>query len=509
MQNSQQNNKRIAKNTMLLYVRMFFTMAVSLYTSRVVLRVLGVEDFGIYNVVGGVIAMLGILNGSMAVSTQRYLTFELGRGDMAKLKRTFSVCFSIFVVISLVTVLLAETVGLWFLNTHLTIPQERLAAANWVFQFTIVSSVFNLMITPYNAAIIAHEKMDVYAYISILDVVLKLAIVYVLVIFDMDKLILYGFLLMLLFILNALLYASYCYRNYAETKYSFCWDKALFRQIGAYSFWNIFGALSGLAKGQGLNILLNIFFTPAVNAARGIAYQVNSMVSQFFMNFFTAVRPQITKYYAQGDLASMFSLVFRSSKFSYYLILVVSLPICVEAPFIISLWLGQLPDHVVAFVRLVIIVTAIDSTSNPMMTTAHATGRIKLYQSLVGTLIILNVPISYVVLKMGGTPTSVFYISIALSAIAFFVRIWIVKRLIKSFPVKDYLIKVCGTIACVTVAAALLPCVLHRVLATGSVSALANCVVCVVCTCLAVYAVGMTRGERAFVAETIKKRLHR
>lgn len=484
-------------------------MAVSLYTSRVVLKVLGVEDFGIYNVVGGVIAMLGILNNSMAVSSQRYFTFELGRGDMVKLSQTFSVCFSIFAAISFLTVILAETIGLWFLNTQLTIPSNRLAAANWVYQFTIISSVFNLMVTPYNAAIIAHEKMDVYAYISILDVILKLAIVYLLVIFDMDKLILYGFLLMMLFILNAALYMAYCNRNYKETKYTFYWNKSLFGQIGAYSFWNLFGALAGLAKGQGLNILLNMFFTPAVNAARGIAYQVNSVVSQFFMNFFTAVRPQITKYYAQDDLNNMFSLIFRSSKFSYYLILLVSLPICVEAPFIINLWLGQIPQYTVEFVRLVIIVTAIDSTSNPMMTAAHATGRIKLYQSLVGTIIILNIPISYLVLKCGGTPTSVFFISIMLSTIAFFVRIWIVKRLIKQFPVREYLTNVCGTILTVTIGSAIFPGIIGYVCDEGIFISIANCILCVLCTCLIIYTLGMTKGEQTFVVNAIKSKIHR
>ena len=503
------NNKRIAKNTLLLYIRMFFIMAVSLYTSRVVLQVLGVEDFGIYNVVGGIIAMLGILNGSMSVSTQRYLTFELGRGDMTKLKQTFSVCLSIFVIIALITVLLAESVGIWFLNTQLTIPDNRIVAANWVFQFTIISSVFNLLVTPYNASIIAHEKMDVYAYLSILDVVLKLAIVYVLTIFNMDKLVLYGFLLMLLFVLDTLIYMIYCYKHYSETKYQFYWDKALFKQIGAYSFWNLFGSLAALAKGQGLNILLNIFFTPTVNAARGIAYQVNGVVSQFFMNFFTAVRPQITKYYAQNDLSNMFSLIFRSSKFAYYLILLISLPIYIEAPFIINLWLGQLPEYTVEFVRLVIVVTAIDSTSNPMMTTAHATGRIKLYQSLVGILIILNIPISYVVLKLGGTPISVFVISIMLSTIAFFVRIWIVKRLITSFPVKDYLVKVCGTIMAVTIAAAVVPCVYHLYFELDLVTSILNCLLCLLFTVLAVYFVGMNKGERSFIVNAIKNKIHK
>lgn len=501
------NNKRIAKNTLLLYIRMFVIMAISLYTSRIVLKALGVEDFGIYNVVGGIIAMLGVLNGSMAVSTQRFLTYELGTGNKTKLEQNFSMCFTIYLLLALVFLVLAETVGLWFLNTHMTIPDNRIIAANWVYQFTIISSVFSLLTNPYNAAIIAHEKMNVFAYVSMGDAMLKLVIVYLLLVIDFDKLIVYSALILCIQLFDMALYFIYCVRHYDETHYKFFWDKALFKELFFYSGWNLFGSMCGIAKGQGLNILLNMFFNPSVNAARGIAFQVNNIVSQFFSNFYTAVRPQITKYYAQNDLENMFNLVFRSSKFTFYLILLISLPLLIESPFIINLWLGQLPEYVVPFMRLIIIVTAIDATANPIMTTCHATGNIKLYQSLVGTIIILNLPISYVVLTMGASPTSVFIVSVVLSSIVFFVRLWVVQRLVR-FPIKEYLLDVCGRVILVAIFASVIPSIIHLALAQTDIVSFFNCIVCVLSTIGTIYLIGLSHNEKHFIVSTIKKRIH-
>lgn len=332
MSNNSVNNKRIAKNTLLLYVRMFFVMAVTLFTSRVVLATLGVTDFGIYNVVGGVVAMMGILNNAMAVSTQRYLTFELGRGDAVRLKQVFCMCLAIFVMLAVVVVVLGETVGLWFLNSKMTIPADRMVAANWVYQFSILACVASLIVTPYNAVIIARERMNVYAYVGILEVVLKLAVVYLLLVIPVDRLTTYGLLILLSQIVIAVIYMLYCTRHFAEARYRVYWDGSLFRELVSYSGWNLFGSAAGVVKGQGLNILLNMFFTPAVNAARGIAYQVNAAITQFFTNFYTAVRPQITKYYAQGDMEEMTKLIFRSSKMSFYLIMLISMPVIIEAP---------------------------------------------------------------------------------------------------------------------------------------------------------------------------------
>lgn len=499
------NNKRIAKNTLVLYVRMFIMMAISLYTSRVVLKILGVEDFGIYNVVGGIVSMMGVINGAMSVSTTRYLTFELGRGDMVRLKQTFRMCVNIYGLLALILLILSETIGLWFLNTQLVIPDDRIVAANWVFQFSILSTIFSLLTNPYNAVIISREKMNIYAYISLADAILKLGIVYLLLFIPFDKLIVYGFLLMLLIILNTSIYFIYCNRKYQESRYSFYWETTLFKQLLSYTGWNLFGSASSLVKGQGLNILLNMFFNPSVNAARGIAYQVNTTVNQFFTNFYTAVRPQITKYYAQQDLENMFKLVFRSSKMAFFLILLISLPLIIEAPYVIQLWLGQLPEFVVPFMRLILVITAVDAMANPLMTTAHATGKIALYQFVVGTMTILNIPISYTLLYYGGDPLTVFYISQIIAILNLFIRLWIVKRLV-DFPVWDYVRTVLLTCVLVCVISAVIPCVVYELLQDDNfVRFMIVCVLSVSSSLFAMYVVGLSAEERQIVMKYAKK----
>lgn len=501
-----QNNKRIAKNTLLLYLRMFFIMAVTLFTSRVVLKTLGVVDFGIYNVVGGVVAMMGILNGAMSVSTQRYLTFELGKNDILKLKQVFSMCLTIFALLSLVILVLAETIGLWFLNTRMVIPDDRIVAANWVYQFSILSCIFSLLTNPYNATIIARERMNVYAYVGVLEVMLKFGVVYLLLIIPVDRLEMYGCLILLSQVIVSFSYIIYCVKHFPESRYYFYWDKSLFKELISYSGWNLFGSISGLVKSQGLNILLNLFFNPTVNAARGIAYQVNAAISQFFTNFYTAVRPQITKYYAQKDLENMFILVFRSSKMSYFLILLISLPIIIETPFIIDLWLGQLPDYVVSFVRLIVIITAVDAMASPLMTTAHATGKIAFYQFSVGSVTMLNIPISYFLLYTGGEPTIVFIVSLCLSVFNLFLRLWIVKRLV-DFPVVRYIKDVIMISFIVTVVALLIPLICYLYLDDNVLNSIIICFLAVFSVLFSAYFIGLNHLEKNVLNELVKKKL--
>lgn len=501
-----QNNKRIAKNTLLLYLRMFFIMAVTLFTSRVVLKTLGVVDFGIYNVVGGVVAMMGILNGAMSVSTQRYLTFELGKNDILKLRQVFSMCLTIFALLSLVVLVLAETIGLWFLNTRMVIPDDRIVAANWVYQFSILSCIFSLLTNPYNATIIARERMNVYAYVGVLEVMLKFGVVYLLLIIPVDRLEMYGCLILLSQVIVSFSYIIYCVKHFPESRYYFYWDKSLFKELISYSGWNLFGSISGLVKSQGLNILLNLFFNPTVNAARGIAYQVNAAISQFFTNFYTAVRPQITKYYAQKDLENMFILVFRSSKMSYFLILLISLPIIIETPFIIDLWLGQLPDYVVSFVRLIVIITAVDAMASPLMTTAHATGKIAFYQFSVGSVTMLNIPISYFLLYTGGEPTIVFIVSLCLSVFNLFLRLWIVKRLV-DFPVVRYIKDVIMISFIVTVVALLIPLICYLYLDDNVLNSLIICFLAVFSVLFSAYFIGLNHLEKNVLNELVKKKL--
>lgn len=482
-------------------------MVVSLFTSRIILQALGVEDFGIYNVVGGVVAMMGVLNGAMSVSTQRFLTFELGCGNLIRLKQVFSTCFTIYVFLSILVLLLGETIGLWFLNYKMVIPDNRLVAANWVYQFTLISCINSLMSNPYNAIIIAREKMNIYAYISIVEVALKLIVVYLLLIIPYDRLTMYGALIMSVSILVTMIYRFYCTSKYPESRFHFYWEKALFIRLLSYSGWNLFGSISSLVKGQGLNILLNVFFNPAVNASRAIAYQINTAITQFFTNFYTAVRPQITKYYAQNDLENMFKLVFRSSKYSFYLIYIISLPILIGTPYLVRLWLGQLPEYVVVFTRIIVVISAVDSMATPLMTTAHAIGNIKLYQSIVGTVTILNIPISYLLLEyVICSPVVVFIVSLCLSIICLFLRLWVVNRLV-NFPVWRYVKEVFLNSLLIAVSAAIIPLIVYMQMSEGILSFTIVFITCIISSFFFFYFLGLSQGEKSKLINLVKNKL--
>lgn len=489
----------------MLYIRMFLIMLVSLYTSRMVLQALGVVDFGIYNVVGGVVSMMGMFNSAMSAGTSRYMNYALGKNDATLLGKTFSVSYAIYGVICIGFIVLAETIGLWFLNTQLLIPLDRVSSANWVYQFTLLAVVTRLMGNPYNSALIAHERMDVFAYISIFEVLLKLSIVFLLMLLSYDHLIAYGILIFISEVIIRLMYRAYCKKNFKECKFKWCSDKSFYKEMIFYSGWNLFGSVSGMVKSQGLNLLLNMFFVPTVNAARGIAYQVNTVINQFCSNFYTAVKPQIIKYYAADDLNNMFKLVFRSSKMSYYLILLISLPVILECPYLIHLWLGQTIDHVVSFTRLIIIVSAIDGMAHPLMTTAHATGKIALYQSLVGTMIIMIVPISYIFLLNGFNPETVFYVSIVVSFLALLARLWVVHRLVK-FPVIKYIYQIFGNALIVTIISVIIPIWLTNKLEESFLSAIIICTTSIICTIITIYVIGLTNDERLFLLRLICKK---
>ena len=361
MQDNSANNKRIAKNTILLYGRMLLTMAVSLYTSRVVLNILGVEDYGIYNVVGSVVTMFAFLNGALITSTQRYLTFELGRGDYDQLKKVFTTSIVIHAIIASLIVILAETIGLWFFYNKMVIPESRMTAAMWVYQLSIVTMVIQVMSAPYNSIIIAHERMGVFAVISILETILKLAIVYLLLVLSGDKLVLYAILVAVVQLLIRFVYTSFCKKNFEESQIIKGIDKTLLKEIGKFAGWNIWGNLAATLFGTGLNLLLNVFFGPVVNAARGIALQVESSIAQFSTNFLMAVNPQVTKLYAQNNLQEMRVLLSRASKFACYLMLMLSLPVMIETPVILTVWLKLVPDYTIPFLRLILCVAIIDA----------------------------------------------------------------------------------------------------------------------------------------------------
>lgn len=423
--------KRMAKNAGMLYVRMLLTMGVTLYTSRVVLQALGVDDFGIYHVVAGFVTMLGFLNSAMSSATQRFLAFELGKSGEKDMPGIFSMSMNIHMLIALLVLILGETVGLWFVRTQMTIPADRMFAAEWVFHFALLSFMLTIISVPYNALIIANERMSVFAWVSIIDVTLKLLIVFMLGWFGVDKLILYGLLTLLVVFAIFLTYRAYCHSKFQDSRFRIYWDQKLFKVMLSYTGWNLWGNVAAVMSGQGVNVLLNIFFGPTVNAARAIAMQVSGALNNFVQNIQVAVNPQIIKSYAEKNMDYMHKLVCYGAKYNFFVLLFLSLPVLNNTESILSIWLGTVPENTVTFTKLIIITILIDSLSPPLMTAAQATGRIKLYQFSVGGILLLNVPVSYLTLKMGYASEVVFYVAIGLSLMALIVRIFIISALIE------------------------------------------------------------------------------
>ncbi|WP_287443564.1 lipopolysaccharide biosynthesis protein [Algoriella sp.] len=422
---------------MFLYVRMFLIMGITLYTSRIVLRELGVSDYGIYNLVGGFVAMLGFFNAAMSSATQRYLSFDIGKGDHVQLKKTFSTTLSIHIIIAAIGLLLAETIGLWYVNNKLNFPEDRMYAVNVVYQFSVFTFLLSIIQVPYNALIIARERMKIYAYVSILEAILKLLIVFFLVYFGSDKLITYAILTFCVTLLINVIYQVYCRREFQESKYHFHYDKQYFGELISYSGWNLFGNIAAIAKGQGVNIVLNLFFGTVVNAAYGITNQVLSAVNMFVSNFQLALNPQIIKSYSQGNIEQSQYLISQGSKFSFYLMLIIVSPIVLNVDFILETWLVNPPEHMTIFVQLCLLNILIDCLSGTLMTGAQATGKIKWYQIVVGTLVFLNLPISYLVLKLGYKPYSVYGVSIFISLITLQFRLYFLNN-VMSFNIIKY-----------------------------------------------------------------------
>ncbi len=479
-------------------------MAVSLYTSRIVLNTLGVTDFGIYNVVGGLITMFGFLNSSMASATQRFLSFELGMKNYLQLGRVFSMSLNIHLIIALLILLLGETVGLWFVNTQLTIPAERMAAANWVYQFSVLAFMVNVVSVPYNATIIAHERMNIYAWVSIIEVSLKLLVVFMLQWFGFDKLKFYAVLIFLVSLFIRIIYGIYCKRNLLETKYQLFWDRTLFYTLFNYAGWNLWGNAAGVLHGQGVNILLNIFFGPVVNAARGIAYQVMGAVNGFVQNFQMAMNPQIIKSFALGDIRYMHQLILQGAKYSFFLIFILSLPILLETETILRLWLKIVPEYAVIFTQLVIINILIDSISGPLMTAAQASGKIKIYQGVVGGLLLLILPLSYLFIKLGHPPQVTIYISIVISMAALYARLLILRGLVK-INIKDFLSKVLFRCILVVSVALILPLCVNLILEESVTKFILVTSAAFLSAPFAVYIYGLNKIERLYFLSIIKK----
>ena len=511
MTNTSANNKRIAKNTLLLYFRMLFMMAVNLYTSRVVLNALGVEDFGIYNVVGGVVAMFSMLSSSLSAAITRFITYELGTGNKESLKKIFSSSVTIQIGLAVLIVLLAEAVGVWFLNVKMNIPDERMIAANWVYQFSILTFAINLISVPYNASIIAHERMSAFAYISILEAIGKLVIAFLIVISPMDKLIFYAILMCSVALIVRFAYGAYCKKHFEECTFRFIFDKDLLKRMFGFAGWNFIGASSAVLRDQGGNVVINLFCGPTVNAARGIAFQVNNAISGFVTNFMTALNPQITKSYAAGDRDYMMTLIYQGARLSFYMLLLLSLPGLVNTQYILSLWLGIVPDHAVLFVQLILVFAMSESISNPLITAMLATGKIRNYQLIVGGLQMMNLPVSYMLLHMGMFPEVVILVAIAISQCCLAARLLMLRGMI-GLSVRKYFKKVYINVLTVTIIAAVLPFLITNVLTESFLNFIQSSLVALISTGVTIYYVGCNKAERQFVLNklyTLRNKLNK
>lgn len=435
------NDKRIAKNSLVLYVRMFLVMCIQLYTSRVILRTLGAEDYGIYNVVGGVVTLFSFLNGALGSATSRYFTFELGRRDHERLNKVFCVSVNNHVIMALIILVLAETIGLWFLNEKLVIPDDRVKAAAWVYQLSIVTAMMSLTQVPYTAAIIAHERMNIYAYMGLADVALKLLLALSISQATIDRLVYYAIGMFIVQSISMAVYRFYCVRNYDECHFSFYKDRKLQVEMFRYASYDLIGSSSVMMQGQGLNMVLNMFTGPVVNAARAIAYQIEGAANQFANNFLTAMRPQVIKYYAQDDIGGMMRLVRLSSIFSFSLMLALVTPLSMEMDTVLTIWLGEYPPYTATFTTIVLAQATLNAFRNPRITVFHATGNIKLSNIVTGTVLCMALPVGYVLLRLGCSPVSVFWGTFGCTVIADVTNLIVLKRYI-DYSIKSFILNV-------------------------------------------------------------------
>lgn len=500
-------NARIAKNTALLYVRTLFTMLVSLYTSRIILDALGVDNYGVYNVVGGFVAMFAIVTGPITNAISRFLTYGLGKGDIKKLRTTFSTSINIQLGLGLIVILLGETVGIWFLNNKLNIPPDSMAGAHWALQCSIIAAVLSLINTPYSAAIIAHERMGVFAFMSILDVMLKLGLVLSLVKLPFDTLITYSVGLVIVFLIQRIIYGIYCTRRFYECRYQAVFDKDTFKEMTGFAWWTFLGNTAYMFNSQGVAMLMNIFFGVIINTAKGIAMQVEAAVITFVTSFTTAFTPQITKSYAEGNIEYMHTIMCRGSKFSIFLLLLFMIPLEFEATTVLKLWLGEVPEYSAQFLQLSLLCAAVMQLGAPFYQGIIATGNIRNYQIAVTIVGCLVFPLTWIAYRLGAAPGIFYWIFFFIYNILVWIRIWYVRKLL-DFKIKTFTLQVispivrCSALSVIPafIICKLMPPTISRLLITTGVS--------VITTSLIILYIGMTKGERSFILTKIKSKLH-
>ena len=506
MSSTTANNKRIAKNTLLLYFRMLFLMLISLYTSRVILHSLGVTDYGIYNVVGAFVSMFSIVSSSLTSACSRFFNFEMGKGsNVDRLNVVFSTSLSIQFILSLIILILTESLGVWYINNVMVLPPGRLIAANWCFQFSVLSFCLCLITVPYKASIVAHERMQAFAYVSIIEGTAKLIIAFVIMYNPFDRLVYFALLSFLLTNFIRFIYQTYCKRTFTECKYRFIFDKAMLKDMFGYSVWQFVGNTSAILKNHGVNILLNLYFGPVVNAARGVAIQVNNAINHFAGNFMIALTPQITQSYSAGNLIYSFSLVNRGARFSYYILFIFSLPVIINANYIMHLWLTNVPEYSVAFVQLILIEMMFTSISRTLITLQSATGKIRNYQLIVGGILLLNLPLCYVMLRLEFSPVIVVLVSLFVEGLAILARMYMIPLTIPEFKPWNYIRSVLLNILLVTVLASILPVALHIIIEENMVNVMLNIMVSICISSLCIFYIGCSKHERMVIFGTVDK----
>lgn len=500
--------RTIAKNTLMLYFRMIFLLIVGFYASRVVLDALGENDYGIYSVVGGVVAMFSIISGALNSAVSRFITFEMGKGIRADLNKVYSTSVLIQIALSVIIIAICEPAGIWFIRNEMTISPDRIPAALWVLQFSLLSFVVNLMSVPQMASITAHEKMSAYAWIGMLDGMLRLAVALLIVHSPTDRLVWYSALMAVSVIVVRVAYGIYCRKHFPECRFRSVFEKGLVKEMFSFAGWNFIGVTSGVLRDQGGNILVNIFFTTAMNAARGVAVQLNGAVQGFVTNFMTAVNPQITKSYASGERAYMLSLVKKSSKMAFFLLFIIALPMLFNTEYLLGIWLKEVPEHSASFVQLFLVFALSESLSSPLITAQLATGNIRNYQMIVGGLQLLNLPVAYVLLKYGAPAQSTVAVSIVISQICLVARLILLRKMI-GLSMREFFAQVYLRVSVVAMAALALPLMLMRVLPGGFAGFCLSVGICVLCAGISILYVGCTKVERREMVSMILSRIRR
>lgn len=502
--NSQGTGNRLAKNTALMYIRMIVTLVIMFYTSRVVLQKLGVEDFGIYNVVGSIIVMFASLRTLISSATQRYLNYEMGQGRNDRLRLVFNMSIYINLIISVIFLVVVEIVGVWFLNTKANIPETREFAAMLVFQFSVISAIVSVFTTSYDAVIIAHERMDFFAYMSIIEGILKLAVVYMLTYIPGDNLSNYGWLLLVATIIIFIANAVYAHIKFDECKYAKIWEKQLFKEMIAFSGWNFFGKASLALTQSGLNMLLNVFGGPVVNAARGIAFQLNSATNQFINNVNVVLDPFFIRTYAEGQKEKFFSAFYMSSKILYFIQLCLVIPLSYLADLVLKIWLGQIPEYSVSFLQLILVWSLIRAPHSPIDKYYKSIGDLKVYQILEGVILALPIPVSYASLKLGMGFSSVFIIMTLFEAINLYVIVKLAAKF-KEFSFRDYANKIIKQCLMVSIPYIVVQ-VYVSIVEISVIPRIALSLFILLITTLLFYAFALTSQERGLIKSIVLKK---